>query len=79
MHAVGSMAELGEAVATFPLQGWRGEKPAHLIYRLDQAMARTGIAYDAEYRGRWEGFRLFVPAEHREQVRGLVARLQARG
>ncbi len=58
--------------------GYYWERPKHLIYRLDQEMARAGIAYYPEYRGRWRGFTIYVTAGDKEKVGEMIARLVGR-
>ena len=75
MHAVEDPAALAEPVGSLAFRGHFREKPEHLIYRLDQEMARAGIAYYPEYGGRWQGFAIYVTACHKEKVREMIARL----
>ena len=74
-HAVAGPAALEEPVASLPCRGYYGEWPEHLIYRLDQEMARAGIAYYPQHRGGWQGFVIYVAAHDEEVAREVIARL----
>ena len=78
MHAVDDQAALEKPAASLTFRGHYREKPRHLIYRLDQAMPRAGIAYYPEYGGRWRGFTIYVTAGDRERVWEMIARLVGR-
>jgi hypothetical protein len=78
MHAVAEPAALEEPLASLPCRGPYWERPKHLIYRLDQEMARAGIAYYPEYGGRWRGFTIYVTAADKEKVRDMITRLVGR-
>jgi hypothetical protein len=75
MHAVDDPATLEEPVAALTFRGYLCDKPEHLIYRLDQEMARAGIPYHPEYGGRWRGYTIAVTARHKEKVREIMKRL----
>ena len=75
MHAVAGPAALEEPLASLLCRVPYWEKPKHLIYRLDQEMARAGIAYYPEYGGRWRGFTIYVTAGDKEKVWEMIARL----
>src|SRR2546428_640909 len=59
MHAVAELAALAAPLTSLPCRGPYWERPKHLIYRLDQELARAGIAYYPEYGGRWRGFTIY--------------------
>jgi hypothetical protein len=75
MHAVDGPAALEEPVASLPYRGHYRERLEHLIYRLDQEMARAGIAYYPQHRGGRQGFVICVAAHDKEMAREVIARL----
>ena len=75
MHAVDGPAALEEPLASLRYRGHYWERPKHMIYRLDQEMARAGIAYYPQHRGGWQGFVIYVAAHDKEMAREVIARL----
>ena len=77
LHAVAGLAALEEPRVCLALRGSYRDEPEHLIYRLDQQMARAGIAYRAECWGHGRGFAIYVTARYKAEVREIIARLVA--
>jgi hypothetical protein len=78
MHAVDEPAALEEPLASLRYRGRYWERPEHLIHRLDQEMARAGIAYYHEYEGQGQGFTIYVTAGQKEQVWEIIAHLRGK-
>jgi hypothetical protein len=73
-HMIDDPAELERPLVRVQLRGrWR-EEPAALIYRFDQAIAKTPARYFAEYDG--FDFRVQVSERHADAVRSIAARLR---
>jgi hypothetical protein len=78
---VGSVDELQQPVAAVTYTGVSGEDAGHNIYLFDQAIAKLGVGYFAEYRqgiGRTALFTIYVPEEQAGAVASLAARLHKR-
>ena len=77
-HLVGSASELSQPVVRLDYAGRFGEEATHAAYRLDQAMARLGVRYYAEFRGgayRTARFDIYVAADHASSAAAAIARL----
>ncbi|AWM37344.1 hypothetical protein GobsT_46940 [Gemmata obscuriglobus] len=77
-HMVGSVAELPQPVGAVEYAGVFRETAEHNIYLFDQEMARIGVRYFAEFRGRryrTTRFTIFVPTEQVGAVAAIAARL----
>jgi hypothetical protein len=77
MHATRDPAELGATLVSLRYRVPYRESPEHAIYRFDQKVAGTGIRYQPEYHGRWQGFSIHVLADHAAKVQELLTQLEA--